>query len=518
MPLELLGPRVAGIKAQLTVTPRAFQDRTPRPIPVFSTDVPGYLGLPIDWALGTFPNVEWEDRTVQGEESYFNKLPDPHHPRAAPGQDRFMRDLLEAASNFYTVLAKAKTGSGKTVVALNTAAQLGRRTLIQVHLERLGRQWRDEVNDKLGIPYEDIGWVQGDTFDWQKPYVIGIAETIAGRRFHQRFYESFGTIITDEVHRTGAPTLAQTLGRFPAKNKIALTATDKRKDRCERVYYFHFGKPAVISEQEVMPCKVHAIPVRVSVPQWCKMHGSVMSELAQDDAYNRVIVSWLCRMYDEGRTFLAIGDDTRHLQKLIQMCGAEGIPFKEMGLFVNRRYTDHYRETYQRAKGAALKQQFVYRPAKGEETPAFDTDARITIIGLLGNGYFRARLTSDVIGAYPEGTVHLNELRHLPQRVPQMVKVSHDELDRIKETAVGFFATYGMLKEGIDIPRLDAGCDVTPRADMEQVLGRIRRIMEGKADPYWVTPKHIGHPILERYVKGRKKEAIGCGAEWIDYA
>ena len=54
-------------------------------------------------------------------------------------------------------------------------------------------------------------------------------------------------------------------------------------------------------------------------------------------------------------------------------------------------------------------------------------------------------------------------------------------------------ATYGMMNEGTDIPALDTLFVCTPRADVEQVVGRIQRKKDGKkkllvVDPVFQTP------------------------------
>jgi superfamily II DNA or RNA helicase len=53
------------------------------------------------------------------------------------------------------------------------------------------------------------------------------------------------------------------------------------------------------------------------------------------------------------------------------------------------------------------------------------------------------------------------------------------------------FATYGMVTEGIDMPRLDAGIDLVPRSDFKQLVGRIRRTRTGKREALWVTPVDV---------------------------
>lgn len=78
------------------------------------------------------------------------------------------------------------------------------------------------------------------------------------------------------------------------------------------------------------------------------------------------------------------------------------------------------------------------------------------------------------------------------------VKTKQDYLDWCKAEPPVFIATYGMFKEGVDVPRLNRGMDCLPRADMEQVLGRIRRRMEGKEEyAAWVSLRDRSTPKLD---------------------
>lgn len=71
-------------------------------------------------------------------------------------------------------------------------------------------------------------------------------------------------------------------------------------------------------------------------------------------------------------------------------------------------------------------------------------------------------------------------------------KSSPDYLEWCEKHATVVIATYGMMKEGIDMPRLDRGMDASPRADLVQALGRIRRIHPGKDRAIWATIRDRG--------------------------
>lgn len=64
-------------------------------------------------------------------------------------------------------------------------------------------------------------------------------------------------------------------------------------------------------------------------------------------------------------------------------------------------------------------------------------------------------------------------------------------------------ATYSMMKEGVNIPRLDAGIDATPRADGIQAIGRIRRPLPNKPMPIWLTIVDRGLPLFEAFSRSR---------------
>lgn len=76
-------------------------------------------------------------------------------------------------------------------------------------------------------------------------------------------------------------------------------------------------------------------------------------------------------------------------------------------------------------------------------------------------------------------------------------------------------ATYAMFKEGVSIARLDGGIDITPRADGEQAIGRVRRPLPNKKLPVWFTIIDKGIPILEAYAKARIRDYQQCGVTVI---
>jgi len=134
-------------------------------------------------------------------------------------------------------------GKGKTVMGLKKIAQRGYPAIVVVNNSGLMDQWRERALEFLSISDDDIGVVQGPNEDWDKPLVLAMIHTLA-KRAHKvppEIRARFGTVVFDEVHHLSATTFSQTAPLFIG-NRYGLTATPKREDGLEEVYYSHIGK------------------------------------------------------------------------------------------------------------------------------------------------------------------------------------------------------------------------------------------------------------------------------------
>jgi superfamily II DNA or RNA helicase len=66
------------------------------------------------------------------------------------------------------------------------------------------------------------------------------------------------------------------------------------------------------------------------------------------------------------------------------------------------------------------------------------------------------------------------------------IKTKKEELDLAKTKRI-ILATDGLVREGLDIPDLTMGIDLVPFYNATQRIGRVRRYLEGKKNPYWIT-------------------------------
>lgn len=380
----------------------------------------GYIGLPIAEGMRLFPCDDYEERLSRGTPfTQWTRKPDPNHPLAAPGQGEFMGLTLEAVQENYATFAQADTGTGKTAVALNTAASLGMSTLVLVPLERLRLQWIRAAMQHLGMKRDDIGEIVGPKCQFRRPLVIGMMKSFAVREYPPEVYSAFGFTIVDEVHNTGADLASRTQGLFNSEAKLALTA-GRRKDGGDRVYISQYGAPAFSRSMPGLKTDVLVWTYVSDRPISGDDKPSKLISICYDGKRNRGIAKIVATWHGNGHFPLILVDHVRHAEVLRKALVAAGIPDKKIGMYCGEQEDSGVRE-----------------------------------------------------------------------------KTNKAYLDWVEKHAPVVIATTGMMKEGIDMPRLDRGIDASPNGDLLQGIGRIRRIFTGKERAVWVTPRDFGDKLFE---------------------
>lgn len=455
VPIELLGTSsdVSSLLRELTYQGRRREDGSFPLIRMHDTSVEGFIGLPRAYAERRFAGLPMDYRTSLGDPiEGVTRLPDPNHPsvREPAKQAKFMEDLYQGLLVHRTFLACAPTGTGKTVSFLHASARFGRRTLILVHLTRLMEQWAEQVHAMLGVPENRIGFAQSNRCDWHgKDYVIGMLHSVVQNAYPPEFYRAFGVLCFDEVHKIGTEFFAPAVPKFLADRRVGLSATIDRKDGADRVFRWHLGPVRVVSEAEALPCKVVVQSYR-NPRRYGNDVRSRISCYAKDRARNRLIAKIIAHHAAQGRNMLVVSYSVEHLQELMRVAH------------------DDFKVSY----------------------------------GKMGRYFAEVHLGTRI------------EVDAFGQQIKKKMRKrrTRRELDIVKEKAQIIFAPYGMITEGIDIPRLDWGLDATPQAKATQLLGRIRRPGPNKPDPLWVTIRdedcHIGQRLFEGRLADYQKSGV----------
>ena len=132
-------------------------------------------------------------------------------------------------------------GKGKTIVALKYMSWLKQPALIVVSTSALLEQWRNEIQEFLGI--DDVGVIQGKTNQWKgRRVVIAMVQTLSSNKhkWSQEFRRRFGVVVYDEGHHMSAPIFSESADLFYGK-RFSLTATATRTDGLQAIYQYHLG-------------------------------------------------------------------------------------------------------------------------------------------------------------------------------------------------------------------------------------------------------------------------------------
>lgn len=159
-------------------------------------------------------------------------------------------------------------GSGKTILGWRKAAELKVPTLVISHQKAHLKNWEQELRDHFELD-EETGWIDDKRMEWDRAVVFSTIQRLAGRSdsggLPPGFSSHFGLVIYDEVHHLAAKFFVKAAD-LTIGSRLGLTATPKRNDRCEGVYYSHLGKVFYKDlDQEIAP-QFFVVDTNVTIP------------------------------------------------------------------------------------------------------------------------------------------------------------------------------------------------------------------------------------------------------------
>ena len=449
------------VRKDLLIHPTDFGYDKPESINLL-VEEDGWLGLPIYYGLKTFqkakgfPNLASASYAVARDQSDGESIAGKIPKRPTPRdaeQADFFNRLSEQARVRPVVLTQAPTGSGKTVGGIYAIAELDRSALVVVPTKRIARQWRDTCYKLFGMAKEDVGVIEGGKFDYE-----GKAITIAvihnlALRDVDELPEGF-----ENAFGTVLWDEAHNLGAR------AFSRTMGQVNARHRIAMTATPKRRDGTEKVFLyyfgaPCVRHTgealeAVARVFDYHWQPIPGE--DDLKKVNALPRAI-----------------------LLKVICASGKR-----------NRMVADKV------AKMQAAGRQILV------------VSEQIYHLQSLMDYCSQAGIPDEVMGLYA---------RSYSDEEGKRKTMKEEQLDWVAENSQVIFATYGMAKEGLDIPRLDAGIDVTPRSEGTQVIGRIRRPLPGKPTPLWITIRDRGIYSLERATEKRLRDYRGSNTTVKDH-
>jgi len=491
------------LRRQLTIVPKKYGEDKPTPIPCWahSGDL---LGVPRQW-LADVAKKEHEVTWAysEGQPTSYGTLiqQDGDYAEQAIATQRFLdwygafdeRDGVGAIKHMGGLL-RADPAFGKTTTALEIVRRLGRTTLIICHKEFLFTQWQRRIAKFQ--PEAKVGIIREKACDFEgKDIVVAMVHSLAlmgedPSRYPEEIFEYFGTLVVDEVHRIGAMTWSQVPPMFRAKNRLGLTATPRRRDGADKVFWWHFGDIRYNATTESPKPRVRFVRNEYQGPKFIHKrdaNGEIVTKiLSSMKKRNQDIVReiLLAIRAPGGRKLLILSNRLEHLRVLEQMLH-EALEICEMppvstGFYVGDWFTGTYHVPHDFPKEPALavmgdrelvtwrKGAYAYVKLPGSEESA--------VIKYDGDPYKTGRYSYELPD---EDKVHVSasKIEGVDRKKVQMERRkrrSEDELYEAERARV-IFATFQMVSEGTDVPAVDTLGLTMPISDVEQSYGRARR-------------------------------------------
>jgi len=316
--------------------------------------------------------VEWEDRTNYPEMDW-PEMKFDIGDTWRQGQEDAVFEMKQWFAGNYQGRLEGKCGTGKSFVAMAVAAHLCTPTLVLVHKQDLAQNWHKDA--RKFFPGLTLGHIQGQKWRYVGAHLTTcMAQTLWSRRgkFTEQFLKSFGMIIIDEGHRYSAETFEYAPKVFPARFRLSVSATWRRRDGIS-AWAHHIGPIITKIKSKRMTGRYVQVDTGVKIKAWPRMPWAVaLNHLAKNTKYHTWLAEEIVKAARKGRTILVVGDRKVQLEAVQALahaqCIREGLE-KTSGLFFGGMKAARLRKV----KTCDIIYATYQMMAEGNDVPALDT-------------------------------------------------------------------------------------------------------------------------------------------------
>ena len=358
----------------------------------------------------------------------------PAGPRRLPDLFEHQRLALEAWERGKRGVVELPTGAGKTMVALQAMAQVGRGSLVLVPTLDLAAQWCREIESVLGVPSGMIGGGEHEVLP------VTVSTYASALRKGEHFGNRFCLAVFDECHHLAAEGNSQIAEMLIAPYRLGLSATVERPDDRHLLLDRLIG-PLVFRRG------IH------------ELSGAVLSEY-RVEVCHAALSEEEQRMYREAR--------------------AEYLAFARANDVLPTSGRDWQRFIWAAARSEAGRQ--ALKAFQTQRQISFAAEGKFVVLGELLERHRGERVlvfTNDNLTAYEISRRFLIPLITHQTKLAERKQI----MERFRDNRWPFLVTSRVLNEGVDVPECGVAVILSGSASVRehvQRLGRILRRREGK--------------------------------------
>ncbi len=220
----------------------------------------------------------------------------------------------------------APPGAGKTVVGCAVIAHRATATLILVDRQPLLEQWRERLQEHLGLNRRQIGTLRGGSGRLKGTVDVAMVQSLARRDDLLQLMSDYGLVIVDECHHVPAVTFERVVRQISAPVWLGLTATPYRRDGLEGLITMYCGpvRHRMVAGSTVDAGVVRALVIHDTAhPVQGDAEGenrpaiqTVFRGLVEDDARTRQICADITAASRAGRNCLVLSQWKEHVKLL----------------------------------------------------------------------------------------------------------------------------------------------------------------------------------------------------------
>jgi len=194
------------------------------------------------------------------------------------------------------------------------------------HTKELARQAVERASLVLGLTPDEVGFIGDGECRVGARLTVALVQSLA--RYIPPSLLEVGHLIVDEAHHTPAEQLAAVVAQIPARYVLGLTATPYRRDKLDAVIGWYLGPTVARIDKADLQDRL-ITPRVVKRDTGLRLFGDtftgLVSDLADDQDRNRLIVADVAAAVAAGRRCLVLSDRVGHVEVLAEMLMAVGV-------------------------------------------------------------------------------------------------------------------------------------------------------------------------------------------------